>query len=919
MTSDEDLRATRVDTHGTPTGAPLRAQRRLGRFELRRIIGEGSNGVVYEGFDPTLGRRLAVKQLRSSLEPARLRLRLRQEARALARVSHPNVVQLFDVGQRDDQVFLAMEYIEGETLTQWLHTPRAVDEILSAFIDAGEGLAAAHAADLVHRDFKPENVLVGKARVVVVDFGVAHALRPYSTSDDECETRREQQESGWVGTPAYMAPEQFLRVDTTARTDQFSFCVALWEALFGAPPFEGDGLYSLMDAVIHGRRRTPPVGRPVPRRIRAALDRGLQREPERRFASMHDLLDRLRTPHSKRWWGVAAGAVLGLGIGAAAIVPPPPDCPSSATLRAEIWGEARADKLRTSLATTPSRDIADPVSASFGRYATGWSNAAHQACEAEAQSSAMTYDHICLDARRVEFELLVEAYVRGSPSLLARGTDPIDALPLLSDCIAVDGAWSIRTLDPADAAAAIRIRADLARGRTLLTSGDVAAAVDLIAGARRRAHALENPALRLEASLRYVVALHMQGRADEALELSVHSFHDASSLSAWSAATEAARLTLELHTEVTNDMTHADHWLRVMNETFAREVDPAVQQRFSVRIAASNFLRQVGRVDEAAVALGELEQLPAGTLSDGQRAELEYHAATLASDDARDDEALRRMLGAQRLAESAHGRASQLYALIQNNLGATYYRRGDYEAGLAAFERSYEARSAFEDVPSETAIGTLSNIATIHGALGNYEDAVRQLEDVCAYYRETAVSPVSHAIVQLNLGHNYLSLGRADEAVASLTTAVELHNTAMGPRHPRTLRARVALGDALVQSGRVDEGLRAATEATETCRRVQGPDGKDTARMTHRLGTIYLDLERWDDAETVLREAVRATEAALVPSHPRRARVARALAKALRANRKPGEATEVLTRALTLGEGLPEASRSKLEAALAQP
>lgn len=886
-------------------------------------MGEGSNGVVHEGYDPALGRRVAIKQLRTSRDPDRLRVRLRQEARALARVSHPNVVQLFDVGQADDHVFLAMEYIEGETLAHWLSTPRTTDEIVTAFLAAGEGLAAAHAADLVHRDFKPDNVLVGKARVVVVDFGVAYALRPNSTSGDSLETRREQDHTGWVGTPAYMAPEQFLRADTTARTDQFSFCVALWEALFGASPFEGDGLHALMDAVIHGRRRSLPRRRGVSRRICRALDRGLQTDPARRFGSMHELLAQLGGSSATRWWGTALGAALATGVTVAAASQGRLDaCPSAASLRADLWDEARADELRTSLAATPSREVTEPLLAGFERYATGWSNAAHQACEAQRPAThdpqSPVYDRACLEARRVEFDLLSQAYLGGSATLLALGTGPIDALPLLTDCIARDGAPPPDVLDPAEAAAAARIRESLARGRTLLTSGEVDEALEVLTEARRSAHALDNRPLQLEASLSYVGALEVLGRTDEALELSVQTFHAASSHAAWSVATEAARVTLEMHTEFTNDKEQADHWLRVMNAALGRQQDPPVQQRFSARIAASNFLRQTDRLDQAAAALAELEALPPGTLSEGQRAELEYHAATLASEDARDDEALRRMLEALRLAESAHGRASQLYALIQNNLGATYYRRGDYDAALAAFERSYEARRLFEATPSSTAIGTLSNIAAIHGTQGKHEDAARELEDVSAYYREHEISPAAHAVVQLNLGHNYLRLGRADDAVTSLTTAVELHNTAMGAEHPRTLRARIALGDALVQSGRVEEGVRIAAEATQTCRAVQGPNGKDAARMAHRLGSIYLGLERWDDAETSLREAMHASEAALVASHPRRARVARALAKALRARGKAAEAVQVLARALELGEGLPATSRTKLETALAE-
>ena len=263
-------------------------------------------GIVYLADDPELDRRVALKILRG--QDAQASERLYREAQALARVSHPNVIVVYEVGTFEGQLFMAMEFVEGESLTSWLHESRTVPELLATFAQAGRGLAVAHDVGLVHRDFKPDNVLVGRdGRVRVVDFGLACAdavLRASNQVDVDATIgtrdafRTLTRTGAFMGTPAYMAPEQYDGLPADARTDQFGFCVALYEALYKVRPFEAETLPELARAVKAGAVR-PPRGARVPRHVERALLRGLHPRPEDRFASMDTLLAELHASSPK--------------------------------------------------------------------------------------------------------------------------------------------------------------------------------------------------------------------------------------------------------------------------------------------------------------------------------------------------------------------------------------------------------------------------------------------------------------------------------------------------------------------------------------------------------------------------------------------------------------------------------------------
>jgi hypothetical protein len=290
----------------------------ISRYVVRGVLGAGGMGVVYEALDPELDRHVALKLLRRRTADHELpKARLLREAKAMARLQHPNVVTVFDAGEHEGHVFVAMEKVDGRTLSRWLaEGRRSWLEVVRVFLEAGRGLAAAHAVGLVHRDFKPDNVLVGSdGRVRVTDFGLAQDGGRIRGSA-ALATSTFSQSSALAGTPAYMAPEQILGQPTDARADQFAFCVSLYQALFGERPFTGRTFDELVETIGRAELQRAPAGTRVPPRIFELLLKGLQRRPDDRFASLDALLMQLERASAPRrvvpqLAGAAALAVLG--------------------------------------------------------------------------------------------------------------------------------------------------------------------------------------------------------------------------------------------------------------------------------------------------------------------------------------------------------------------------------------------------------------------------------------------------------------------------------------------------------------------------------------------------------------------------------------------------------------------------------
>jgi tRNA A-37 threonylcarbamoyl transferase component Bud32 len=286
-----------------PAPPPTDSFRNVGfaRYKLLHRVGEGAMAAVFVAYDPELDRRVALKLVRTDGKGDSVGWsRVQREARALARISHPNVVTIHEVGRADDQVFVAMEFVDGLTLDEWQRVrPRALPEILALYVQAGRGLIAAHGVGVIHRDFKPANVLVGEdGRARVADFGLARFLDsaepgPGDTSPGVPRSLLATETGLVVGTPAYMSPEQHAGHAVDERSDQFSFCAALYEAVCGVRPFAGDNVDEIGVRVAAGWISPPLEGVFVPPALQAALLRGLSLRPDDRWPSLRALLDHI--------------------------------------------------------------------------------------------------------------------------------------------------------------------------------------------------------------------------------------------------------------------------------------------------------------------------------------------------------------------------------------------------------------------------------------------------------------------------------------------------------------------------------------------------------------------------------------------------------------------------------------------------
>ncbi|MET0404678.1 MAG: serine/threonine-protein kinase [Cystobacter sp.] len=484
----------------------------VGRYLLLKPLGQGGMGVVYSAYDPDLDRKVALKLLQSDggTGSGTARARLLREARAMARVTHPHVVPIYDVGTWGDYVFLAMEMAGEGTLSSWLRKERPWREVLEHFLAAGRGLLAAHEAGLVHRDFKPSNVLRGRGgRVYVTDFGLARTMgeslredslpgRIGATADRRMLETTLTGEGVVLGTPNYMSPEQYEEGELDARSDQFSFCVALYWGLYRQRAFETER----MRAFIQARRKVtqqaqaparhtleltpsygikkestpwdviqePPRDTKVPTWVRQALMRGMSLEPKDRFPSMRELLDALsqeRRRARRQKWALGAGAVgVGVTLLGATMYHQSQMCTGADTLMAEVWRPERGTELEQAFLATGrpgAGEMAARVIQVLGDYATEWKRQSTEACEATRVSGIQTEELmsrrvVCLDRRRQDMRAVVDVLVQADAKLVDQSLEAAYALPALSECADVESLSEQQRL-PSDAS----LRADIAR------------------------------------------------------------------------------------------------------------------------------------------------------------------------------------------------------------------------------------------------------------------------------------------------------------------------------------------------------------------------------------------------------------------------------------------------------------------------
>jgi predicted Ser/Thr protein kinase len=424
----------------------------IDRYRIQSRIGAGAMGVVYSGYDPELARPVAIKVLRSGGSPERMK----REAQTLAQLAHANVVAVYDVGEHENSTFVTMALVDGDNLRTWLQTPRNTREIVDALAQAARGLEVAHAAGIVHRDIKPDNIFVAKNGTVLVgDFGLARTTGQRSDVDPDLIASSELTQTGaLVGTPAYMAPEQ-IDGEASAASDQFALCVTAWEALYGQRPFTGKSLAELVAAVNAGPPPSPRT-RSVPSHVRAAIRRGLAADPKARHPSMTALLAALA--NRRRWPIVAAGVAMLAVIGVAGVM----------LLREdpEEVCEAIAAPSGWKVPAEMPPAVAAVVERILGRYAADWHTLAKSSCIAAARRelSAPAYaaTQRCLELRENTLLWIVkqDADVLGR----AEALEPIETCRGLTDVTSPSPALSSLQLELARTTVSVQHEPEKATG-----------------------------------------------------------------------------------------------------------------------------------------------------------------------------------------------------------------------------------------------------------------------------------------------------------------------------------------------------------------------------------------------------------------------------------------------------------------------
>jgi serine/threonine protein kinase/tetratricopeptide (TPR) repeat protein len=871
---------------GGPSAAAFERGAVLGRYVVLDQLGVGGMGVVYKAYDPDLNRPVALKLLQAAGEPAAGQ-RLLREAQALAQLSHPNVVSIYDVGSLGSRVFIATEFVDGMTLRSWLkQRPRSQREILDVYLAAGEGLAAAHRAGLVHRDFKPDNVMVGSDdRVRVLDFGLVRASSPEAppaastTAEGPSEPtqttlgdrptrkgRLPQQASApltagerpsptplpevlpipgnsssrllspltqmgsIMGTPRYMAPEQHTGDVADARADQFSFCVSLYEGLYGTPPFVATTLPLLREAVVSGTVAPPPAASRVPRWLRQVLLRGLRPNPATRYPSMRALLDDLeKVParYRRRWW--MAGALLSvvaLGAGSlqlrrsrAAM------CEAPGTELTGVWGgtqrtavSAAFRRTRAPKAETSLRDTLKELDA----YANAWMAMRYDACAAtrmrgEQSEQMLDLRMECLAQRRTELDALVTLLSSADEKLVAHGPEAVRGLSELGIC-ANARALRAPVRPPSDAktqAKVSELRGRLASANAVFSAAHYTQALPLVQPIVQEALALGYTPLEAE-------ALYLQGRIQSRLgdnASSENAFRDALANAVDSGHDEIAARTADALGRAACDASHFNEsllWERLA-QSFGNRVGSQVIED-SVQIGLGNVYEVTGRYTQAQTAYAralELRQKISGP-TDPSLGHPLLGLGLVLQDQRRWAEALAMYRRALAIQERSLGSDHPDIGMTLTNISQVLSHLGRTDEALGTGQR---ARAIFEpalgpDHPYVVAV--LEIMAEARLAKGDYSDGLPAMRAIVirmdkAFGADSPDAALPHVV----LGEALRKAHQPAAALAEQQHALLVLEKALGSTHPHLAEPLVSIGRAALDLGQTrlaEQSLRRALE-----------------------------------------------------------------------------------------------------------
>ena len=904
----------------------------IGRYVVVSRLGEGAMGMVYLAYDPKLDRRVALKVLRRRIRSSRAsherQQRLRREAQAMAQLNHPHVVTVHDVGVADGRVFLAMDYLEGQTLRSWLDAKRRPwNKVLRTLIYAGQGLAAAHAAGVIHRDFKPENVLVGNdGAVAVMDFGLARPrsggerssgavdtgeaagnapperaptgaaptleldeplepeLEPDDEPDDEpgrewwrAEGPMQLTRSGDVlGTPSYMAPELFEGADASASTDQFAFCVTLYEALYGVRPFAGETMAALAFNTRRGRITPPPRDARVPAWLGRLVRRGLATDPERRHPSMQALLDALIQGAGRRRTRQAGAAALGLvvlgGALSYALVPAAEPCRGGQHRLQQVWNDERATTIAAAFEATGLSYADEALARARQRldtYAEAWVGVYTEVCEATAvhgrQSPAELDRRIaCLDERLAELDALLQVLGEADHRVAERAAQAASELRGPGTCAAELSVERTEAADPAREQQRHALRARLRRAEALESAGRYELAAALARELAAEAELRGEVELHAEALVQLGTAEDMAGNYETAAEHLRQAYFVANEhgLDAPAALAAVALVTAEgIHLARSED-----------GLSWARHAEAALQR--------------LGPDDDALRG--------------------RYHSArgSLSLELFELDEARRHYEQALAIERRTLGDDHERVALLLTYLGSVLEQSGESEDAVASFEQALEIhrRALGPDHPELAALH--NNYAVVLFGRQDYAGAQAQLEQGLEIQRKALGEHPATALFIDNLGGLLVMQGKVAQGRALIEEALTMREKLLGPEHPALVNSLTNLASARER----DEDWGAARQlyerAQDIIEKTGEPHTQQVAVLSFNLGMLDLREGAAQRGHDRCQQAVEIFEQAGGPEHRELAEPLMCLGWAQLELRQPWAAFTNLERALAIrGEG----------------
>ena len=833
--------------------APERERGELvGRYVILAKLGAGGMGVVYAAYDPELDRKVAVKLLLGASDgPGESlgRARMLREAQSLAKLAHPHVVAIHDVGEDGGQVFLAMEFVEGQTLREWLAArPRSWREVVAILRAAGEGLAAAHAKGLLHRDVKPDNVMVADdGRVRVMDFGLARSSADTDASPSPSGIREAEplprrtvdvaltDAGAMLGTPAYMAPEQLSGAELTPAADQFGFCVTAWEAVHGERPFAGGGLFELANNVLEGRLREPPRDSTAPAWLTAAIVRGLASEPGERYRDMPALLTALAEGEARWQRRRVQSRVAVLLVSLAGLVAAGwgwdrwreaeqlASCEAvAATIDADWNPESRA-RLDAGLRATEvsyAASTADKVAAAFDQHAAAWRAASREACvaaEVEGSLEPALYQRAraCLDDRRLELVALRDELTSADRESVHKAIHAATSMGMIDPCL--DPARLRRMPAVRDGDEIVDVRVALSRAAALRAAGRYPEGLREAAAAVAQAEATHDVPL-------FAAATVALGRAQT--DVGEYGLAEASLEDAYFRANEVGA------------------------------ADTAVD-------AATELIATVGDL----LARGP----------EGHR--WGRHAATLLAQLDEPEDSLRR-------------------ATWLNAMGNVAFGLGEWASAKQRYTEALVIRTRVLGPEHPRVAALLTNLGIAHAMLGELDEAVRRGEEALATAeRALGAEHPDVALALTNLGNIEAECARPEAARVHYEQALATYERALGPEHPDVAMVLNNLGILDVDLGDLDQAKRRYERALTIWEQTLGDEHPDLAASLTNLGQLYLELGDLDTAERRFARAQAILEAARGPEHPELAFALQGLAAVARGRGELDRAVPLLERA----------------------